>query len=92
MPTTTQQSISPIHHTLTTPRNKNAAFPQTTLQSTVKPAVIPKFSEMDNQTIRQVTASRQTTKQKTSNRNNFSDHNYIFFAKSKATKPPKMIT
>ena len=64
MPTTTQQSISPIHRTLTTPRNKNAAFPQTTLQSTVKPAVIPKFSEMDYQTFRQVTASRQTTKQR----------------------------
>ena len=47
MPATTQQNISPIHPTLTTPRNKNTAFPQTTLQSTVKSSVIPKYSQMD---------------------------------------------
>ena len=37
IPTTTQ-SISPIHPTLTTQKNKNAAFPQTTIHSTVKQA------------------------------------------------------
>ena len=42
MPITTQQSISPIHLTCTTPRNKNAAFPQTTIQPTVKLSVFPK--------------------------------------------------
>ena len=44
MPTTKQQSISPIHPTLTTPKNKNTVFPQTTIQSTVKPSVIQKFT------------------------------------------------
>ena len=88
MPTTTQQSSSPIDLTLTTPKNKNTVFPQTTMQSTVKPSVIPKYSQMDYQTIRPVTKSRQANKQKTSNRNNFSDHNYNFSQKSKATKPP----
>ena len=41
MPTTAQQSISPIHPTLTTPKDKNTVFPQTTLQSTVKHSVSP---------------------------------------------------
>ena len=82
IPTTTQQQqIFPIHPTLTTPKNKNAAFPETTIQPTVKSSVIPKSSQMDYQTIRPVTTPRQTNKQKTSNRNNFSDHNYNFFPK-----------
>ena len=51
MPTTTQQSISPIHPTLTTPQNKNTPFPQTTIQSTVKASVPPKFSRRDYQTM-----------------------------------------
>ena len=72
VPRKTQQSISPIHPTLTT--KKNTIFPQTTIQSTVKPSVIPKNSQMDYQTFRPVTTSRQTNKQNTSNRNNFSDH------------------
>ena len=33
MPTTTQQSISPIHPTLTTPQNKSTTSPQTTTKS-----------------------------------------------------------
>ena len=45
---------------------------------------------MDYKTLRSVTTSRQTNKQKISNRNNFSDHNYMFFAKSKPTKLPNM--
>ena len=35
MPLTTQRSISAIHPTITTPQNKNTAFPPTTIQSTV---------------------------------------------------------
>ena len=42
MLTTTQQSISPIHPTLTFPKIKNTVFPQTTIQSTVKTSVFPK--------------------------------------------------
>ena len=40
--TTTQQSISPIHPNLTTPRNINTSLTQLTLQSTVKLSVAPK--------------------------------------------------
>ena len=64
MLTTTQQSISPIHPTLTNPRNKNAASPQTTIQYMVKPSVIPKYEQMDFQTFKPVTTSRQTNKQR----------------------------
>ena len=53
--TTTQQSISPIHPNLTTPRNKNTSLTQVTLQSTVKPSVAPKYSHMDYQTYRPMT-------------------------------------
>ena len=87
MPKTTQQSISPFILHLQLQKNKNTAFPQTSIQSTVKTSVIPKYTQMDYQTFKPVTTSRQTNKQKTSNRNNFSDHNYNFFAKSNATKP-----
>ena len=89
MPTTTQQSIPPINPTLTTPKkvkNKNTVFPQTTRQSTVKPSVIQKKSKMDYGTFRPVTTSRQRIKQKPSNRNNFSDHNYNFFPKIQNNK------
>ena len=86
MPTTTQQSISPIHPTLTTPK-KSTAFPQTTIQSTVKPSVIPKYSQMDYQTFKPVTTSRQTNEQKTFIKNNFSV-TITFFAKSKTKKNP----
>ena len=41
---------------------------------------------MDHQTFEPVATSRQTNKQKTSNRNNFSDHNQNLFANSKTTK------
>ena len=44
MPTTTQQSNSRIHPTLTTIHYKNTPFTQTTIQSTVKQSVIPKNS------------------------------------------------
>ena len=64
MTTTTQQSISFIHPTLTTPRNKNTAFPQTSKQSTVKPSVTPNHSQMDYQIFKPATTSRQTNKQR----------------------------
>ena len=48
--TTTQQSISPIHPNLSTPRNTNTSLAQLTLQSTVKLSVAPKYSHMDYQT------------------------------------------
>ena len=51
--TTTQQSISSIHPNLTIPRPKNPTLPQVTLQSTVKPSVVPKFLQIDYQTFRQ---------------------------------------
>ena len=68
-----QQSISPIHPTLTTPQLKNFTFPQTAIQSTKKPSIVPKYSQNEYQTFRQVTKPRQP--KKTSNRNNFSVHN-----------------
>ena len=59
MPTTTQQSFSPIHPTITTPQNKNTAFPRTTIQSTVKPSLASNYSKMDYQTFRPITKWRQ---------------------------------
>ena len=50
IPSKIQQSISPFHPTLTATHKKNTPFPQTTIQSTVKPSVVPKHSEMDYQT------------------------------------------
>ena len=61
--TTTQQSMSPIHPDLTTPRHKNPTLPQVTLQSTVKPTVVPKYSHMDYQPFRPMT--KPTQKQRT---------------------------
>ena len=55
MPTITQQKFSPIHPTFTNHKLKNTAFLQTTIQSTVKPSVTPKHSEMDYQTSRPAT-------------------------------------
>ena len=57
MPTTTQPSFSPIHPTLTTPHNKSTTFPQTTIQSIIKPYVTSKYSQLGYQTIRQVMKS-----------------------------------
>ena len=88
MPPTTQQIVSPIHPTLTNSKIKNAAFPQTTIQSTVKPSVIPKYSQIDYQTFEPVTTTRQTKNESTFDRNIFSDHNSNFFANSKTTKSP----
>ena len=57
--TTTQQSISPIHPNLTTPRNTNT---QVSLQLTVKPSVAPKYSHMDYQTYRPMIIPSKTRK------------------------------
>ena len=65
--TTTQQSISPIHPNLTTPRNTNTSLTQVTLQSTVKPSVAPKYSHMDYQTYRPMTIPSKTRKPFTRN-------------------------
>ena len=60
--TTTQQSISPIHPNLTTPRNTNTSLTQVILQSTVKLSVAPKYSHMDYQTYRPMTIPSKTQK------------------------------
>ena len=50
--TTTQQSILPIHRNPTTLRPKNLTIPQITLQSTVKPSVVPRYTQIDYQRIK----------------------------------------
>ena len=86
--TTTQQSISPIRPNLTTPKNTNTTLPQVTLQSTVKPSVDPKYSQMDYQTYRPMTKPSKT--RKTFTRNFFGEHNYNYVNQSKTNQiPPK---
>ena len=82
--TTTQQSISPIHPNLTTPKTNKATSPQITLQSTVKPSATfaPKFSHMDYRTFRPMT--RPPKPRKTFTRNSFAEHNYNY------THPPRL--
>ena len=74
--TTAQQSISPIHPNLTTPRPKNPTLPQVALQYTVKTSFVPKFTQMDYQTFRPMT--KPTQKQRTFTRNSFADYNYYY--------------
>ena len=57
--TTTQQNFSPIHPNLKTPRPQNPSLLQVTLQSTVKPSVASKYSQMDYQTYRPMTKPSQ---------------------------------
>ena len=85
--TTTQQSISPIHPNLTTPRNTNTSLAQVTLQSTVKPSVAPKYSHMDYQTYRPMTVPSKP--RKTFTRNTFAEHNYNYAHSSKTNYPPR---
>ena len=89
--TTTQQSISPIHPNLTTPRNNKATSPQITLQSTVKPSATfaPKYSHMDYQTFRPMT--RPPKPRKTFTRSNFAEHNYNYTHPSKTNHSPRKI-
>ena len=88
--TTTQQSISPIHPNLTTPRNTNTSLAQVTLQSTVKPSVAPKYSHMDYQTYRPMTIPSKTRKSFT--RNTFAEHNYNYAHKQRTNQPPRKNT
>ena len=88
--TTTQQSISPIHPNLTTPRPKNPILPQVTLHSTVKPSIVPKYSHMDYQTFRPMT--KPTQKQRTFTRKNFAEHNYNYLNRPQTSKPPRTNT
>ena len=88
--TTTQQSISPIHPNLTTPRNTNTSLAQVTLQSTVKPSVAPKNSHMDYQTYRPMTIPSKTRKPFT--RNTFAEHNYNYAHKLRTNQPPRKNT
>ena len=88
--TTTQQSISQIHPNLTTPRNTNTSLTQVTLQSTVKPSVAPKYSQMDYQTYRPMTIPSNTRKPFT--RNTFAEHNYNYAHKPRTNQPPRKNT
>ena len=85
--TTTQQSISPIHLNLTTPKPKTSILPQVTMQSTVKPSVVPKYSHMNYQTFRPMTKPPQ--KQRIFTRSNFAEHNYNYVNRSQTSKPPR---
>ena len=85
--TTTQQSTSPIHPNLTTPKPKTSILPQVTLQSTVKPSVAPNYSQMDYQTLRPMTKPPQ--KQRIFTRSNFAEHNYNYANRSQTSKPPR---
>ena len=83
--TTTQQSISPIHPNLTTPKNNHATLPQVTLQSTVKPSVALKYSHMGLKTYRPMT--KPSKPRKTFTRSNFAEPNYNYVHPSR-TNPP----
>ena len=88
--TTTQLSISPIYPNLITPKPKNSTLQQVTLQSTVKPSVVPKFSHMDHQTFRPM--RKPTQKQRTFTRNNFAEHNYKYVNRQQTSKSPRTNT
>ena len=87
--TTTQQSISPIHPNLTTPKRNNAIPPQVTYQSTVTPSatLAPKYSHMDYRRFRPMT--KPSKPRKTFTRNNFAEHNYNYAHSSKVNYPPR---
>ena len=85
--TTTQQSISPIRPNLTTPKITNTSLAQVTLQSTVKPSVAPKYSQMDYQTYRPMTVPSKT--RRTFTRNTFAEHTYNYAHSSKTNYPPR---
>ena len=84
--TIAQQSISPIHPNLATPKNINTTLPQVTLQSIVKPSIAPKYSHMDYQTYRPMT--KPSRPRKTFTRSNFAEHNYNYTHSSKTNHLP----
>ena len=81
--TIAQQSISPIHPNLATPKNINTTLPQVTLQSIVKPSIAPKYSHMDYQTYRPMT--KPSRPRKTFTRNNFANITIITHIHQKQT-------
>ena len=85
--TTTQQSISPIHPNLTTPRNTNTSLTQVTLQLTVKPSVAPKYSHMDYQTYRPMT--KPSKHEKRSQETLLQNTIIIMHTNQKQTNPPR---
>ena len=58
-----------MQHNFKTPKPKNLTLQQTILQSTVKPSIAQKYSQMDCQTFRTVT--KPLYKQKKITYNNF---------------------
>ena len=88
MPATTQQNIYSIHPTIKTSQNKNTIFSQTFIQSTIKPSVVPKYSQMDYQTFRPITKITANEQPKNTQKNTISDHNYNLFAYKKIAKTP----
>ena len=82
--TTAQQSISPIHPRLTTPRPKNPILPHVTLQSTVKHTIEPRYPHVSYQPIRPMMKPIQ--KQRKITRNNFAEHNYNYVNRPQTSK------
>ena len=82
-PTTTQQSISPIHPTLTTYKNQKNSISTNENKIYSKPSVSPKDSQMDYQVFRPATTSGQTNKQKGQIETIFQIIITIFFCKKK---------
>ena len=87
--TTTQQSISPIHPNLTTPRNTNTSLTQVTLQLTVKPSVAPKYSHMDYQTYRPMTKPSKHEKRSQDTLSQNTEHIYNYAHQPKTNQLPK---
>ena len=83
--TEAQRSISPIQSNFTTPNLKNPTLQQTIIQSTVKPSVAQKYSQMDYQKFRTVT--KPSYKKQTSHRHKFAEHDYNYVNGPKTTKP-----
>ena len=86
MRTTTQQSISPIHPTLTTPHSKSTPFPQTAIQSTLKPSVAPKCSQNVTKHIDQLQKHNKQINKKLQQIEKTSVH-YHFFLQKQSIKP-----
>ena len=70
--------------------NTNTSLIQVTLQSSVKPSVAPKCSQMDYQTYRPLTIPSKTRKPFT--RNTFAEHNYNYAHKPRTNQPPRKNT
>ena len=79
--TEAQRSISPIQPSFITSKLKNPSLQQTVIQSTVKPSVAQKYSQMDYYTFLPVT--KPSYKQ---HRNNFAEHNWNYVNGPRTTK------